>query len=252
MKIRKYSIQTEKPNIDLKICLVSDLHAKKSDKVIAAIEQIGADIIVCAGDILERLDGLADEKNSNGFEFLSLASEIAPTFYAFGNHERFGSHREKIKRPDDACEITDQNREKIDLTGVTVINDTYTNVENDVIIGGLIPAYDRPPKDPNVEFLNAFSSLEGFKILVCHQPDYYDQYLADCDIDLILSGHTHGGQWKVFGRGVYAPNQGLFPKYSSGIYHNRMVVSAGVSNTEKPIPRFFNPCEIVEINIKSI
>ena len=103
-----------------------------------------------------------------------------------------------------------------------------------------------------LDFINKFSTLnDGFKILLCHYPHYYHRYIKNTDIDLILSGHAHGGQWRIFGRGVFAPHQGLFPKYTSGMHDDRLIISRGVVNNAKPIPRLFNPCEIILINLKS-
>jgi predicted MPP superfamily phosphohydrolase len=81
---------------------------------------------------------------------------------------------------------------------------------------------------------------------LCHHPEYRDKYLKDRSIDLILSGHAHGGQIRLLGRGLYAPGQGIFPKYTSGIHAN-MIISRGLSNTAGFIPRLFNPREIVYI-----
>lgn len=64
----------------------------------------------------------------------------------------------------------------------------------------------------------------------------------------MLSGHAHGGQIRILGRGVFSPGQGLFPKYTKGIYEGRLVVSAGCSNTAS-IPRWGNPCEVVAIRL---
>jgi predicted MPP superfamily phosphohydrolase len=66
---------------------------------------------------------------------------------------------------------------------------------------------------------------------------------------MIVSGHAHGGQWRVFGRGVYAPDQHLFPKYTSGVHEGRLVISRGVANTVSPIPRFFNRREGVVVSV---
>ena len=95
-----------------------------------------------------------------------------------------------------------------------------------------------------------FAEKDGYKILLCHYPHYYERCLKDVPVDLVLSGHAHGGQWRIFGRGVYAPHQGLFPKYTSGIHSGNHIISRGVVNNAKPIPRFFNPCEVIEIKIK--
>ncbi|MCI6317034.1 MAG: hypothetical protein MR877_07735 [Spirochaetia bacterium] len=77
------------------------------------------------------------------------------------------------------------------------------------------------------------------------------------DYDLILAGHAHGGQWKLpFAKnGLYAPMQGLFPKYSGGLYDFKkqgsvLIVSRGLSHQIPNIPRFFNPPELVVIEIR--
>ena len=68
------------------------------------------------------------------------------------------------------------------------------------------------------------------------------------DVDLVLAGHAHGGQVRVFGRGLYAPGQGLLPKYTHGVIDHRMIVSAGASNSVS-IPRWGNPCEVLRIEL---
>ncbi len=254
MKIREYSVGNRKLNTDLKICVVSDLHSMPYAACLEAVESAGADIIILAGDMLERLDGASDDRNELGFEFFSKVGKIAPTYYALGNHELFGSHREARREPARIPFVTEENLRRISATGVKLLDDACAEHlcgGRRLLIGGLSPAPDRPRREPDLEFARKFCALDGFKILVCHQPEYYDEYLKDLDFDLMLSGHTHGGQWKLFGRGIYAPDQGLFPKYSSGIYRDRLVVSAGASNPQKYIPRFFNPCEIVILNLKS-
>ena len=108
---------------------------------------------------------------------------------------------------------------------------------------------------PAVSWLDQFSKLSGYKVLLSHHPEYYDQIdsvhvapetPSTPSVDLLLCGHTHGGQWRLFNRGLFAPGQGFFPKYSKGEY-GRMVISAGLTNTTW-IPRINNPTEIVYIN----
>ena len=74
-------------------------------------------------------------------------------------------------------------------------------------------------------------------------------HIKQQDIDLVVSGHAHGGQWRFFGRGVFAPGQGLFPKYTAGVHDDRLVISRGLKKTVMP-PRIFNPLEIVVIDIE--
>lgn len=92
-----------------------------------------------------------------------------------------------------------------------------------------------------------------YSILLSHRPELFEVY-AKNNIDLILSGHAHGGQFclPLIG-GLLAPNQGLFPKYDSGIYtqeNTNMVVSRGIGNRLFPF-RFNNCPEVILIELKS-
>ena len=123
-------------------------------------------------------------------------------------------------------------------------NTGIENVPEKIIrIGGLATRYD-------LDWLHAYASKPGYKILICHHPEYYRRYIKDTEwdtFDLIVSGHVHGGQWRLGQHGVLAPGQGLFPKYCYGCYDKKLIVSAGLSNTAC-IPRFGNPTELVMIH----
>ena len=102
---------------------------------------------------------------------------------------------------------------------------------------------------PNTNFLARFAVARGFKLLLCHHPEYYERYIKPLSIDLTLSGHAHGGQWRFFGHGVYSPGQGIFPKYTCGAYDgSRLIVGRGLGNTVV-VPRIFNPPELVVLHI---
>ena len=76
--------------------------------------------------------------------------------------------------------------------------------------------------------------------------------LRDRNIDLVLSGHAHGGQIRLLGRGLYAPGQGILPAYTGGLHsgpHGKLLISRGLSNTALPVPRLFNPPEIVAADL---
>lgn len=111
------------------------------------------------------------------------------------------------------------------------------------------------PSLDNISWLERFSRLSGYKVPLSHHPEYFDlidsvhaapEKPAAPSVNLMLCGHTHGGQWRLFNRGLFAPGQGFFPKYSKGVY-GRMAISAGLTNTTW-IPRINNPTEIVYIN----
>ena len=97
---------------------------------------------------------------------------------------------------------------------------------------------------PDLNWLKDFERQDGFKLLLCHHPEYRDRYLKGRKIDLILAGHAHGGQIRILDQGLFAPGQGLLPRYTSGV-HGNMVISRGLSNTASFIPRLGNPPEIV-------
>ena len=100
---------------------------------------------------------------------------------------------------------------------------------------------------PRLEWLENFCAVEKPKILLCHHPEYYVPYIQKADIDLTVCGHAHGGQWRIFGRGIYAPGQGLFPKYTAGVLDQKCVISRGLGN-HTWIPRIFNRRELVIID----
>ena len=137
--------------------------------------------------------------------------------------------------------------QKLKETSVYLLDDSYVFCGG-FAFGGLSSGILNDDGKPSLSWLAEFSSAGCPKILLCHHPEYYEKYLSEYGIDLIVSGHAHGGQWRFFGRGVFAPGQGIFPKYTSGVYDGRLVVSRGMKKA-KVIPRFFNPTEVVLITV---
>ena len=171
--------------------------------------------------------------------------------YSFGNHENggFGSWNffkwrknyflPKYFSPDELDLIFD--------SGATVLDDAFV-LEDGIAFGGLTSGFINQGRKPDIDWLDEFCALDCPKILLCHHPEYYKKYLKNRDIDLIVSGHAHGGQWRFFGRGLFAPGQGIFPRYTSGVHDGRLVVSRGLKTGGK-IPRIFNEPEIVFLKI---
>ena len=117
-------------------------------------------------------------------------------------------------------------------------------------IGGLSSLAKKGP--PDVGFLDRFEREEGFRLLLCHQPEIYRDWVKGRDIDFTLCGHAHGGQIQLRGRGLYAPGQGLFPKLTHGLHDGgKMMISRGMTNGAKPrIPRINNPCELILLELE--
>ena len=256
MKTTEYTIKTEKVNKKLCIATVSDLHARNPQKVLSALKDISPDLILLPGDILEVANEYMSKRNKNAIFFFREAVKIAPCYYCFGNHEIYYSHtkRENNRIPND--NILKNILEQIESFGIHIVNDSYDTVkicDCSIFIGGLVCGKDTDPSlnqpEPNLRFLDEYSQINGFKILLCHYPHYYEKYLEKTNFDLILSGHAHGGHWNFFGQGIYAPHQGIFPKYTRGIHFGRLIISTGAVNNTRPIPRFFNSPEILKISI---
>ena len=248
MKKSYYSLVDSSLPRGLRLAIVSDLHAQSPRRAVDALREIKPTHILMAGDILEALDGSCDEKNAAAFEIFERAAAIAPTFYCTGNHEDGGVHseRRKWKREHSTVRVyTEENIAKIEKSGVHFLLDSYEIVDG-MAIGGLASGLILEGGEPALEFLGRFAKLDAPKVLICHHPEYFEKYIRALPIDLTVSGHAHGGQWRFFGRGVYAPGQGLFPKYTSGIHEGRLAVSRGLKRTLIP-PRIFNPTEIVII-----
>ena len=115
-------------------------------------------------------------------------------------------------------------------------------------IGGLSSKTDRIA---DRAFLDAFEREAEFKLLMCHHPEMYRDYVRGRDIDFTICGHAHGGQIQIAGHGLYAPGQGLFPRLTHGVHDGgKMMISRGMTNGAKPrIPRIGNPCELIILEL---
>lgn len=194
-----------------------------------------------SGDIAD--DVLPDEKTE---ELLIGIADKYPCYYVTGNHE-FWSGR------------VEEQKEMFRSYGVTVLEgttDTITIRGQSVSICGI--------DDPDIgkeffrrQFTAVINSIEESKytILLAHRPELFLDYIEH-DFDLVLSGHAHGGQWRlplVLPNGLISPNQGLLPRYTTGAHMRKgttMVVSRGLSRETTRVPRFFNRPEIVVIDLE--
>ena len=241
MKVTRYGVKGPK----LKAAVIADLHSKPTKTLVAVLKAEQPDVIFIPGDLClvgerkdQPLDPIKHEKRLRGqkiaIDFLKTAVQIAPVYYSRGNHE-YG------------CD--DEYRERVKATGAILLENKWVKF-GDVWISGLTsPKHNgnNIPSEtpmPDTEWLK--DSPEGYKVLLSHHPEYFG--LIKDYADLILAGHSHGGQIRLFGHGLFAPGQGFLPKYSKGRYEN-MIVSAGLANTTW-VPRLFNPTEIVIVEMK--
>lgn len=218
----------------LRLAYLSDFHHARNKPIIEAISTLAPDALLLGGDLIHD-----DKRYRRGLEFIEQCASIYPTFFAVGNHE---------------CWYGREILEEIERRGATILDNAHAEFEG-IKIGGLTSGYpfcrhrrlkQTPP--PDLAFLRRFSQEEGFKLLLCHHPEYFIPYIKELPVDLTLSGHAHGGQWRFFGQGIFAPGQGLFPKYTSGLYEGRLLVGRGLGNGH-PIPRIGNPPQIIMIEL---
>ncbi len=251
MKLTKYRLKSGNISGKLHIGLCSDLHDRDGSEGLELLERAGVDLICIPGDLTQRIDlaeGQGDVfhphiSHENALAFLAGCAKIAPTFYSLGNHE-MGSGRGELAQVGRL--IFDEIAESISKTGAKFV--THAQKYDRFSIASVSSALYAKDGRPDLSAAVELSKMEGFRILLCHHPEYYPLYLAELDVDLVLAGHAHGGQIRLFGRGLYAPGQGILPSLTAGV-HGRMVISKGMSNTV-PVPRLFNPTEVVLVEIE--
>lgn len=227
--ITTHEIRSGKIPRKLRLAVASDLHSAPYDDVLETFAQ--CDAVLIPGDLVDR----HRRDNRNALKFLQEVPEIVPVFYSLGNHEV------KYRR---AAEYLQQVSE----SKATLLRDESC-VFRGIRIGGLSSRRKGPP---DTEFLDRFERERKFKVLLCHHPEVYRDYVKGREIDFTLCGHAHGGQIQILGRGLYAPGQGLFPKLTHGIHDGgKMMISRGMTNGAKPrVPRICNPCELIILELK--
>ncbi len=249
--VRRYTVQTDKMNVgeSFRIVLITDLHShiygENQNELVSLIKKQQPDVLLLVGDIAD------DKIPFRGVRLLLKGIRgIAPVYYVTGNHEFWSFDVESIK-------------EVIRSYGVKVLEGEY---EQRMAGGAMITfagiddpdmdLFESSVSDWTVEMEGAFLPLRnesGFKILLAHRPERIDEY-KKYGFDLVVSGHTHGGQIRIplILNGLYAPDQGWFPKHAGGMYrHGSLthIVSRGASNPLR-VPRIFNPPEVVVIDVK--
>ena len=238
LELSKYTISSKRlPHsfLGFKIAHVSDLHntefGKDNVKLIQMLEEAEPDIIVITGDLIDSRHSDLDVS----LNFVEKAGKIAPVYYVTGNHESRLDEYEKY-------EVLFKE------AGVTVLRDETHRIEKngeEILLIGLddpqfTPLSERAGKTPsiiNTKLNNLKSDSNAFTVLLSHRPELFETYAGN-DMDLVLSGHTHGGQFRMPFIGAFlVPDQGLLPKYDAGLFmagNTNMIVSRGLGNSIIP------------------
>lgn len=233
------SAKVSKSADDFRIVQVSDLHnakfGKNNSRLISKIKDQSPDIIVITGDIVDSNHTNIDTAT----DFCKEAAKIAPCYYITGNHEMWLDKSE-----------TDTLYSGMNSAGVTILDSTTITLENGIYLTGL---GDDHLYDGTLAKLSESVPDDALHIVLAHEPQYLEEEYTLSSPDLIITGHAHGGQFRLpFIGGIVAPDQGFFPKYTAGEYKSgdtTMYVSRGLGNSVIPL-RIFNTPEINLLKIK--
>lgn len=250
-----YSVALQNLGSSVRVILLSDLHGKsfgrENSRLIAKIQEQSPDAIFLDGDMIDRSADPTDVQEL--LRLIKRLHEIAPVYFAPGNHEL-----EYMQT--DASLLT-----QVAEAGAVVVNDSYVDVTiagQPLRIGGTMGhafyfgrSEEEFSSSPEYRFLKAFEDTNVPKICLAHMPDtfIFNGAYSMWNVDLVLSGHTHGGLIRLpFIGGLYAPMQGWFPEYDRGYFrlgeHMQMVITSGLAG-HGVIPRINNPPEIVVIDL---
>ena len=252
VELNVYTVKSErlpKAFDGYRIAVVSDLHGaevgRDNAELIELLNEAKPDIIAITGDMISSQKDVAV-----ALKLAASAMEIAPCYYVTGNHESRVEAYSEFRRAliDLGVEVLENERITLERGG-----------ESLVLMGIVDPEFgtDAPSGNEGIvrdELDGLVGPENGFAVLMAHRPEMFEVY-AENGIDVVLSGHTHGGQVRLpFIGAVVAPNQGLFPKYDAGLFsegNTSMVISRGIGNSVIPFRINCRPeIAVVELRIK--
>lgn len=242
IKVEKIQFKTEKltEKAELRIMQISDFHNQKSrcqhKKVINKVEVLRPDIIVLTGDLIDR-------RTRNFRSVLAFVDALIsigiPIYFVSGNHEWNNPKRHRF--------LARLSKRKIRILSN---NHVELNSKNEYI--NLAGIEDAATEHENIEMTFSNMKVENYTILLSHSPYVINKY-PDMQADLVISGHTHGGQIRLpFIGAAVSPGEGFFPKLDKGIFKwgkgQHLYVDSGVGTTRLPI-RFLNQSQMTFIQI---
>ena len=221
----------------LRIAQVSDLHnaqfGRDNRKLLQLLQEAQPDIILLTGDLI-------DSRRTDlepAIAFCKVAATLAPTYYTPGNHES--------RIPESYAQL----RAALSQLGVVILENEsvpFQKGSDSITVTGLM--------DPDFGTVWPELQADNYQIVLSHRPELLDRY-ADMELDLVFAGHAHGGQFRLpFIGGLFAPHQGFFPQYTSGVHTKgaaTLVISRGLGNVPI-IPRCNNRPELILVTLESL
>ncbi len=231
-----------------RIAHVSDVHNTEigddNKKLLSVLRESEPDIIAITGDLI-------DSRNTDieiALSFAEKAVQIAPCYYVTGNHEARVAEYDELKKRlvELGVVVLDNKRVDLEKNGEAL---TFIGVDDPDFTTDYL--FDDSKSVIEMQMQRLYDEDSGYTVLLSHRPELFDVY-SENGADLILSGHAHGGQFRIPGiGGIYAPHQGFFPEYDAGVYidgDTSMIVSRGIGNSIFPL-RVNNRPEVVLIEL---
>lgn len=240
--LRTYTVASPKLTAEVRLAVVTDFHSSdNADDVAAMVASCVPDAVLLVGDMFDD-----DTQNRPPERTLSLMRQLSaqyPCYYVSGNHEAWTGEMDALY----------QQTEDVGVTVLRMSSGVLTVRGQRIALCGIPDPYEMVfggAPDTEEQLRQAMENVDSadFTVLLAHRPELLAKY-AQFPLDLVVSGHAHGGQVRIPGvlNGLYAPNQGWFPKLAGGAYTQdgtTLIVSRGLAVRTR-LPRIFNRPEVV-------
>ncbi len=240
--LRTYTVVSPKLTAEVRLAVVTDFHSSdNADDVVAMVTFCAPDAVLMVGDMFD--DDIANRPTERTLSLMRQLSAQYPCYYVSGNHEAWTGEMDALY----------QQTEEAGVTVLRMSSGVLTVRGQRIALCGIPDPYEMVfsgAPDTEEQLRQALEDVDSadFTVLLAHRPELLAKY-AQFPLDLVVSGHAHGGQVRIPGvlNGLYAPNQGWFPKLAGGAYTQdgtTLIVSRGLAVRTR-LPRIFNRPEVV-------
>ena len=240
--LRTYTVVSPKLTAEVRLAVVTDFHSSdNADDVVAMVASCAPDAVLMVGDMFD--DDIANRPTERTLSLMRQLSAQYPCYYVSGNHEAWTGEMDALY----------QQTEEAGVTVLRMSSGVLTVRGKRIALCGIPDPYEMVfsgAPDTEEQLRQALEDVDSadFTVLLAHRPELLAKY-AQFPLDLVVSGHAHGGQVRIPGvlNGLYAPNQGWFPKLAGGAYTQdgtTLIVSRGLAVRTR-LPRIFNRPEVV-------
>lgn len=240
--LRTYTVVSPKLTAEVRLAVVTDFHSSdNADDVVAMVTSCAPDAVLMVGDMFD--DDIANRPTERTLSLMRQLSAQYPCYYVSGNHEAWTGEMDALY----------QQTEEAGVTVLRMSSGVLTVRGQRIALCGIPDPYEMVfsgAPDTEEQLRQALEDVDSadFTVLLAHRPELLTKY-AQFPLDLVVSGHAHGGQVRIPGvlNGLYAPNQGWFPKLAGGAYTQdgtTLIVSRGLAVRTR-LPRIFNRPEVV-------